>query len=149
MILVLQRVQKASVIVEQKEIASIQKGILAYVGVEKEDSETDILLAAKKISGLRIFEDDAGKMSLSAAKEDSFLLISQFTLCGSIQKGFRPDFTNAQQPDTAKQIFDQLCTTLQTTYHRKVKTGIFGEDMQIHSQVDGPVTIYFQTRKGQ
>ncbi len=149
MILVIQRVQKASVWVAQKEVASIQKGILAYVGVEKGDSKTDILLAAKKLSGLRIFEDEAGKMSLCASQEDSFLLISQFTLCGSIQKGFRPDFTNAEKPQSAREIFDTLCLELQTTYHRTVKTGVFGEDMQIHSQVDGPVTIYFQTRKDQ
>lgn len=149
MILVIQRVQQASVSVAQKEVASIQKGLLAYVGIEKGDSQADVLLAAKKMSGLRIFEDVAGKMSLSAGQEDSFLLISQFTLCGSIQKGFRPDFTNAEKSQNARQIFDKLCLELQTTYHRNVKTGVFGEDMQIHSQVDGPVTIYFQTRKDQ
>ncbi len=75
------------------------------------------------------------------------MLISQFTLCGNLKKGFRPDFIQAEKPDKAKPLFDKLCDVLQNTYHRSVQTGEFGADMQVHSQVDGPVTIYFNTRK--
>lgn len=86
-------------------------------------------------------------MRHEASPDDEFLLISQFTLCGSIHKGFRPDFSQAEAPLLAKELFDQLCTILRTTYGRRVETGAFGEDMQVFSQVDGPVTIYFNTRK--
>jgi D-tyrosyl-tRNA(Tyr) deacylase len=147
MIFVIQRVQKASIEVENKEIASIQKGLLAYVGIVKGDGEKDLTLGAKKLSGLRIFEGPDGKMRCSAGDNDQFLLISQFTLCGSIHKGFRPDFFEAETPVLAKELFDQLCTILRTTYGRQVKTGAFGEDMHVFSHVDGPVTIYFNTRK--
>ena len=147
MILLIQRVKKASVEVNTSVIASISTGILAYVGVEKEDTEQDIQLAAKKLSGIRIFEDSQERMSLSASEKDEFLLISQFTLCGNLKKGFRPDFMQAEKPDKAKPLFNTLCSILQNTYHRSVQTGEFGADMQVHSQVDGPVTIYFNTRK--
>jgi D-aminoacyl-tRNA deacylase len=147
MIFVIQRVQKASIEVGNIEIASIQKGLLAYVGIEKGDEEKDLQLGAKKLHGLRIFEDPNGKMKYEASEQDEFLLISQFTLCGSIQKGFRPDFGQAETPLLAKQKFDQLCTILSTKYHRKIQTGRFGEDMHVFAQVDGPVTIYYRTRR--
>ncbi|MCK5849259.1 MAG: D-tyrosyl-tRNA(Tyr) deacylase [Caldisericia bacterium] len=146
MIFVLQRVNSASVSVSNETIASISKGILVYVGVVRDDSEDDAKILAKKIDGIRIFENDERKMTFKAHKDYEFLLISQFTLCSNLQKGFRPDFSQAEKPDQALKLFNSLCRNLKDNYGRRVKTGLFGADMQVYSQIDGPVTIYFNSR---
>jgi D-tyrosyl-tRNA(Tyr) deacylase len=117
-----------------------------YVGVAKGDSQEDVKTVAKKIDGIRIFENDDGKMTFKANENYEFLLISQFTLCGNLKKGFRPDFNQAEKPNLALDLFNMLCIELRENYKRKIKTGLFGSDMQVYSQVDGPVTIYYDSR---
>ncbi len=146
MIFVLQRVKNASVMVSNETISSISKGLLVYVGIAKDDSQDDVKTVAKKIDGMRIFENDDGKMTFKANENFEFLLISQFTLCGNLKNGFRPDFNQAEKPNLALKLFNMLCDELRESYKRKIKTGLFGSDMQVYSQVDGPVTIYYDSR---
>ena len=146
MIFVLQRVKSASVVVSCETVATIANGLLVYIGVAKGDSKDDVKIVAKKIDGIRIFENDEGKMTFKASIDHEFLLISQFTLCGNLKKGFRPDFNQAEKPEHALDLFNMICCELRENYYRKVKTGLFGKDMQVYSQVDGPVTIYFDSR---
>lgn len=143
---VIQRVKKGSILVEKEEIASIPSGIAVFLGVEKDDSEKDLQLMAKKISGIRIFEDDTGRMMNALSDHQEILLISQFTLLGRLSSGFRPDFTRAEQPELAREWMERLVTLLRTDYHRIVKTGRFGADMEVNLSIDGPVTIIFDTR---
>ncbi len=144
--IVIQRILSGSIKVEEKTIAQTQKSLAVFVGIEKDDEEKDLKLIAKKIDGLRVFEDDAGKMSLSLEPELPLLLIPQFTLLGSLNKGFRPDFTKAEAPSTAKAMYEQLLDVLKNEYKRKIETGWFAADMKVSLEIDGPVTLIFDTR---
>lgn len=142
--IVAQRVNYALCTVDGKKTGEIQKGLLCFVGIGKNDTHDDVLRCVDKIGGLRVFEDEAGKMSRSC--EDiggSFLLISQFTLYGSVRHGKRPDFVAAASPDKGKLLFDDF--VCQMSQKHRVQTGIFGADMQIEAHNDGPVTIIFDT----
>jgi D-tyrosyl-tRNA(Tyr) deacylase len=142
----IQRVKKGSIVVGTEEIASIASGIAVFLGVEIGDSEKDLRLMAKKISGIRIFEDENGRMMNSLSDDQEILLISQFTLLGRLSSGFRPDFTRAEKPELASHMIDSLVKILRIDYQRNVKTGLFGADMEVNLTVDGPVTILFDTR---
>jgi D-aminoacyl-tRNA deacylase len=143
---VIQRVSRASVEVENKIVGKIQRGILAYVGIEKGDNIDDITFVAQKIVNLRIFPDDEGKMNLSIKDiSGSILSISQFTLASYIKKGRRPDFTNAEDPGQADHMWQQFNKIV--TQHVPVETGIFGAMMQIESINDGPVTFIIERKK--
>ena len=141
---VVTRVKNASVVIDGAEQAAIGKGFLVLLGVHVDDTEAEAKKIADKICGLRIFEDEAGKMNLSPDKVGAgLLIISQFTLYADC-KSRRPGFTRAARPDTAIPLYElvvQECRDRGLT----VGTGVFGAEMQVFSQNDGPVTILLDT----
>jgi len=143
---VIQRVNYGKISVDNNLIASINKGLAVFVGVEKDDLLKDIYTTAKKINGLRVIEDDSGRMMFALSDTDELLLIPQFTLLGSIKNGLRPDFTQAEEPEKAKELFIQLVKILRDKFGKIVKEGRFGEHMIIDLEIDGPVTILFDSR---
>ncbi|MBQ8178752.1 MAG: D-tyrosyl-tRNA(Tyr) deacylase [Clostridia bacterium] len=138
---VIQRVNGATLSVGDELISQIGKGLCVYFGVEKGDDESLLDYYAKKISQMRIFEDDNGKMNLSALdKGYEILLISQFTLCANCSRGNRPDFFGAEEPTRAKDLYLKLGKKL-SEKGIKVSYGVFGADMKICQENAGPVTI--------
>ncbi len=144
---VLQRVKEASVSVDGELLAGIGTGLLALVGVEEGDSETDADYIANKISGLRIFPDAEGKMNLTCIEAGGELLaISQFTLHGDARKGRRPSFKKAARPESARPLMELLIEKVEGA-GLAVGTGRFGADMQVALVNDGPVTILLDSKK--
>lgn len=144
---VIQRVTEASVTVDQKVVGEITQGLLVLLGVEKEDDVKDLSYLVNKTLGLRIFEDDDGKMNRSVTDiGGQLLVVSQFTLLGNVQKGKRPSFVNAAEPGIANELYQQF---VQQTRDAGVKTetGIFQADMAVALINDGPVTILLDSRK--
>ncbi|MBO4990479.1 MAG: D-tyrosyl-tRNA(Tyr) deacylase [Clostridia bacterium] len=141
---VVQRVGKTSLSVDGKLVSEIPFGLAVYLGIKAGDTPAQADLIAKKVAGLRIFEDENGKMNL-AVKEvgGEILLISQFTLYGDCKKGFRPSFTEAARPEVAAPLYEYTAERLRA-YGIPVKTGIFGADMKINQYNDGPVTIVYE-----
>lgn len=145
--IVLQRVQEASVTVEHKLISRIGQGLLLLVGIEEGDSEDECRFMADKVSRLRIFSDQSGKMNLSIAEiGGEILCVSQFTLCADWKKGRRPGFTGAAKPEIGKILFDRFVELLQGC-HMSVKTGIFGANMKVTLVNDGPVTLIMEHKQ--
>lgn len=141
---VIQRVAFASVTVEQELVARIPHGILVLLGVEKGDDESKADWLAEKIAGLRMFEDDGGKMNLSINEVGGELLIvSQFTLAGNCNKGKRPSFDSAAPPDEGKRLYDYFVDAARRV-GLPVQTGIFQADMKVHLVNDGPVTFILE-----
>lgn len=141
MIVVIQRVLKGSVKVDNKKIAETGKGYVILVGFCKEDKEEYLEKMANKIKNLRVFEDENGKMNRSINEaEGELLLISNFTLCASLKKGRRPSFDKAMEPERARDFFYLFESKLKNL-GLKVKTGIFGAKMEIEIINDGPVTF--------
>ena len=141
---VLQRVKEASCTIDGKCYSSIEQGYLLLVGFTHNDSEIEINKLAKKISNLRIFSDEEGKLNRSIHDVcGQVLSISQFTLYADTKKGNRPSFTTAMPGDKATKLYDLFNQTLRN-YGLKVETGVFGADMQISLINDGPVTIIFE-----
>jgi D-tyrosyl-tRNA(Tyr) deacylase len=139
--LVLQRVSSASVRVDGEVVGEIGRGLLALVGIERGDGPGQVRAAAEKLAGLRIFEDGAGKMNLDlAAVGGAFLIVSQFTLAGSVTKGRRPSFDGAAPPAEAEPLVDALIGDLRTRGFR-VETGRFRAHMEVALVNDGPVTL--------
>ena len=144
---VVQRVSQASVTVEGAVTGSIERGLLVFLGVGKEDTQKDIDFIADKVVNLRIFEDADGKMNLSVKDiGGGILLISQFTLFGDCRKGRRPDFTAAGVPETAKLLYEKTITAIGEK-GVPVETGIFAAHMHIDSINNGPVTLILDSRK--
>ena len=147
---VVQRVKKASVKIQNTSDGDyingeIDKGLLVFLGITHEDNDKDLDYIADKISGLRIFEDEQGKMNLSINDiKGEILLISQFTLYGDCRKGRRPGFTDAARPEIAIPLYEKMIDTLKLK-GIKVEVGIFGADMLVDIQNDGPVTIILDT----
>lgn len=138
---VIQRVKQASIIVNDVEISRIDKGLCVYLGVAKGDTLEEVRYIAKKIANLRIFENEEGKMSYSVLDlKGEILLISQFTLLGNCNKGNRPDFTKAEKPDVANELYLKVGSELEK-FGAVVKYGQFGAHMLIPQTNDGPVTI--------
>ena len=138
---VIQRVSRASVTVDGAITGSIERGLLVFLGVGKEDSQKDIDFIAGKIANLRIFEDNSGRMNLSVSDiGGAVLLISQFTLFGDCRKGRRPDFTAAGPPDMANKLYEQTVATVKSK-GVPVQTGVFAAHMDIDALNDGPVTL--------
>lgn len=145
---VIQRVSRASVTVEGTITGQIERGLLVFLGVDKEDGPADIDFLADKIANLRIFPDEDGKMNLSVTDiGGGVLLISQFTLFGDCRKGRRPDFTAAGDPKTAKQLYEHMIETVRGK-GLTVGTGVFAAHMDIDSVNDGPVTLLLDSKKG-
>ena len=142
--IVIQRVLSASCNVEGEQISNIGLGLLVFCGVTATDTEEDIKKAAKKISGMRLFRNDAGKMSLAVNDVDgAIMLISNFTLCADCSHGRRPEFTSAAPAAKAEEYYNKLAALLGET--NQVVCGVFGGDMRISAENFGPVTVYLDT----
>ena len=143
---VIQRVSKANVVIDEKENGEIGRGFLLLVGVEEEDTKEDVDYLTRKISNLRIFEDEAGKMNLSLREvKGEILSISQFTLHADTKKGNRPSFIKAAKPQKAESLYEELNQNLRNEGF-KVETGVFGADMAVSLITDGPVTILIDSK---
>ena len=144
---VIQRVSKASVTIENKIHGQIDKGFLILVGISESDNEEIVKKMALKISKLRIFEDEEGKMNLALNDVGGDVLsISQFTLYADTKKGNRPSFTNASSPDKAKELYLLFNEELRSL-DLKVEEGIFGSEMKVELLNDGPVTIIIDSKE--
>lgn len=143
---VVQRVSSSSVRVDGELIGSVGRGFNVLLGVEPEDTKEHADVLAAKISKLRVFEDENGKMNLSVQDVDGeILVISQFTLCADIKKGNRPSFTTAAAPEKAEELYWYFQKKLTENGVRKVEHGEFGADMKVEINNDGPVTILMDT----
>ncbi len=141
------RVLSASVFINDESVAEISRGLVLYLAVHKEDDDNDIEWVAKKVLGLRVFEDNKGKMNLFIKdKKYQLLLISQFTLFGSIQKGFRPSFNHAASPSIALDKYCQFIDLIKGKFSGHLATGKFGTDMKIQSIDDGPVSVWIDSK---
>lgn len=143
---VVQRTTRAGVSIDGNTVGRIDRGLLVLLGIEPDDGEADIEYMVKKCSGLRIFEDENGKMNLSVQDVGgSILLVSQFTLLGDARKGNRPSFTGAAVPEKAIPIYERVIFEL--AKRLPVQTGVFGADMQVELVNDGPVTILLDSKR--
>ncbi|MBW7866868.1 MAG: D-tyrosyl-tRNA(Tyr) deacylase [Brumimicrobium sp.] len=144
---VIQRVSEASVSIDQQIVGAIQHGLMILLGIETEDTEEDIDWLCNKISGLRIFSDEEGKMNLDIQDiQGDFLVVSQFTLHAKTKKGNRPSFIHAAKPDVAIPLYEQFKKKLAVISGRNVASGEFGGDMKVSLINDGPVTIIIDTK---
>ncbi|TDF97679.1 D-aminoacyl-tRNA deacylase [Paenibacillus piri] len=144
--IVIQRSKQAQVTVEGAVVGAIDHGLVLLVGVTHEDTEQDARYAAEKIAGLRIFEDDSGKMNLSVKETGGQILsVSQFTLYGDCRKGKRPNFMAAARPELAEPLYMRL-NELLSDQGLQVETGVFGAMMDVSLINDGPVTLIIDTR---
>jgi D-tyrosyl-tRNA(Tyr) deacylase len=143
--IVLQRVKNASVEVAGERVSEIGAGLLLLVGVAKDDGEGEAGWLAEKVAGLRIFNDEDGKMNLGVGDVGGEILaVSQFTLLADTRKGKRPSFIGAAQPEEAEPLFDYFCERLRAAGVASVKTGRFGAMMDVALVNDGPVTIVLE-----
>ncbi|MND92917.1 D-tyrosyl-tRNA(Tyr) deacylase [compost metagenome] len=144
---VIQRVSSASVTIDSKIVADIQKGLLVLVGIEDADTQEDIEWLTGKITQLRIFGDENDVMNLSVQDVDGDLIVvSQFTLHASTKKGNRPSYIKASKPDIAIPIYENFVKSLESKLLKKVQTGVFGADMKVSLLNDGPVTIIIDSK---
>ena len=140
----LQRVSSSSVVVNGETVGAIGKGFTLLVGITHSDTQAEADWLAKKIAGIRLFEDDAGKMNRALNDVDGAILaISQFTLYGDARKGRRPSFINAARPEQAEPLFDYFVAKLRG-FNLQVETGRFGASMAVDIQNDGPVTLMLE-----
>ncbi len=146
MLALLQRVKHANVVVHDKKIADIGKGLLVFAAVEPEDTVDKATRLIEKILKYRIFDDANGKMNLSIQDvAGELLLVSQFTLAVDTKKGLRPSFTTAAAPEIAEKLFDKFIELAKEKYDKnKIATGEFGADMQVSLCNDGPVTFFLR-----
>ncbi len=145
--LVIQRVSEAQVSIEGNTAAQISKGLMVLVGICTNDDIGDAQRLTNKLCNLRIFSDDAGLMNLSIKDINAeLLLVSQFTLYASTQKGNRPSFIDAARPDAAIPLYEKLIELIVTDLGKPIATGQFGADMQVHLINDGPVTIIIDSK---
>lgn len=144
---VIQRVSKASVTINQKKVADIQQGLLVLVGIIAEDSQEDIEYLVKKIVNLRIFNDDNEVMNLSLKDVNGdLILVSQFTLHAATKKGNRPSYIMAAKPEIAIPLYENFIISLENELVKKIQTGKFGADMKVELLNDGPVTIVIDSK---
>ena len=143
----LQRVNKASVIINNKNFSSINNGLLVFLGIQTKDSIKDVEYLVRKIINLRIFNDGNGLMNLSILdKQYSIMLVSQFTLYGNCKKGNRPSFINAEKPEKAKILYQLFIDEL-NKYNINLKTGKFGANMTVNLVNSGPVTLWIDSNE--
>lgn len=144
---VIQRVSKASVTINAKQVANINKGLLVLLGIIEDDTQEDISWLSNKIANLRIFNDNNGVMNQSLQEVDGeVIVVSQFTLHASTKKGNRPSYIKAAKPDTAIPIYENFVKQLEADLGKSVQTGEFGADMKVELLNDGPVTIIIDTK---
>lgn len=145
MIALIQRVKQARVDVDGETVGDIGQGILAFIGVEKDDNEQQADALLRKIISYRIFSDDNEKMNLSLQDiNGELLLVSQFTLVANTQKGLRPSFSSGASPAEGERLFNYLCEQAKKT-ELTIATGKFAADMQVSLVNDGPVTFWLQS----
>jgi len=143
--LVIQRVKESNLKIEGNNFSSIGYGMVILIGISKEDDTSKLKKIATKLSNLRIFNDEFGKMNKNINDiKGEILVVSQFTLYADIKKGNRPSFTNAAKPIIAINIYQKFIDELQAVINTKIKTGQFGADMKIELINDGPVTIILE-----
>ena len=143
---VVQRTARAGVSIDGETVGRIDRGLLVLLGIEPDDGEADIEYMVKKCSGLRIFEDEAGKLNRSAVELGySALVVSNFTLYSDTAKGKRPSFSHAAKGDLAEPCYEAFLREISKQGLREVQHGEFGADMQISLVNDGPVTIVIDT----
>jgi D-tyrosyl-tRNA(Tyr) deacylase len=143
--LLIQRVSSGRVLIDGAVHAESGRGLVILAGVETKDTSETIAAMARKVTGLRIFDDAAGKTNLS--NEDvggEYLCVSQFTLCADLSKGKRPGFESAMKPPRSKELFDEFCTLLAHATGRPVKTGVFGAKMSVEIRNEGPATYWLE-----
>lgn len=146
--ILVQRVQSASVTIKEELYSKIDQGLLLLVGIEDSDNQEDIYWLCKKVSQLRIFDDENGVMNLSVKDIDGdMLIVSQFTLHAKTAKGNRPSYIKAAKPDISIPLYEQFCKSMEVVLGKEVKTGVFGADMQISLINDGPVTIWMDSKE--
>ena len=144
---VIQRVSQASVTIDSKIVADIQKGLLVLVGIEDADTQEDINWLCQKIANLRIFGDENEVMNLSVKEiNGDVIVVSQFTLHALTKKGNRPSYIKASKPEIAIPMYENFVQQLETELDKKVQTGIFGADMKVLLINDGPVTIVIDSK---
>src|SRR5438132_6605390 len=144
---VIQRVSSARIVIERKEHTSIGHGMLVLVGIEKEDTDEDAQMLARRIVELRIFEDEAGKMNRSIAETGGHILaVSQFTLLGDCRRGRRPSFDPAAPPDIARRLYERFVNEIDAL-GIAIATGVFQATMNIELMNQGPVTFILDSRK--
>ena len=147
MIAVIQRVSQATVTIDNQIKGQIGTGFLILLGITHTDSREDIDWLSRKITGMRIFSDEEGKMNLDlAAVGGDILLISQFTLYASTKKGNRPSFTEAARPEVAIPLYETMIAQLSAALGKSIQTGEFGADMKVSLLNDGPVTILIDSK---
>ena len=145
--ILVQRVTKASVTIDNNIKSKIGKGILIFVGIEEADNKEDIEWLANKIVNLRIFDDENGVMNKSAIEVNAeILVVSQFTLHASTKKGNRPSYIKAAKPDISIPLYEEFCNVLSSKIEKPVQTGEFGADMKVELINDGPVTIWIDSK---
>ena len=144
---VIQRVSRASVNVDESITGEIGEGLLILLGIEDADNDEDIKWLSNKIVNLRIFNDENGVMNRSVQESNgAILLVSQFTLHASTKKGNRPSYIKASKPDFAIPMYEKMIAQLETDLSKKIQTGVFGADMKVELLNEGPVTIIIDTK---
>ena len=143
----IQRVQHASVTIDGQLKSKIGKGLLVLVGIEDRDTQEDIEWLCRKITNLRIFDDENGVMNCSVIEiEGEILVVSQFTLHASTKKGNRPSYIHASKPEVAIPMYEAFCDEMGLQLGKAVETGTFGADMKVELLNDGPVTIWIDSQ---
>ena len=143
---VVQRVHSAQCVVDGETVSQIEQGLIAFIGVFDDDTEEDVKKMANKISGLRVFRDEEGKLSLNAAAVGGgVMIISNFVLAGRVTRGFRPDCTHAAKYDEGKRLYDMLADMVGETL--PTVKGVFGAHMDIAVHNDGPINVIIDTRE--
>lgn len=144
---VLQKVSSASVTIENKVVANIQKGLLVLVGIEDADNQEDIDWLVGKIAKIRLFNDENQLMNLSVQDiNGDIIVVSQFTLHAATKKGNRPSYIKAAKPEIAVPLYDNFVRKLEQELGNKIQTGVFGADMKVSLVNDGPVTIIIDSK---
>ena len=144
---VIQRVSYARLFIDDEVYSKINKGLLVLIGVENNDRINDIKWLAKKICEMRIFSDSNKKLNLSVRDIlGEIMVVSQFTLLASTKKGNRPSYIKALKPKEAIKVYNNFIAELEKTFMKKIKTGLFGKEMKIELENDGPVTIIIDSK---
>ena len=144
---VVQRVSRATVRVSDEVRGRVGHGLLVFLGTMRDDNATDLDWMVRKLVGLRIFSDDAGKMNRSVVDvAGGILLVSQFTVCADVEKGTRPSFSRAMEPTRAREMLEAARVRLAESV--PTETGEFGAHMEVELVNDGPVTLWLDSRRG-
>ena len=146
--ILIQRVKKSSVEIDEKVVAQIGRGLLVFVGICEPDNDEDIEYLTSKLVNLRIFDDETGVMNLSVKDiNGEILIVSQFTLYASTKKGNRPSYILAAKPEISVPLYNKFCGEIVKKLGKPVQTGVFGADMQVSLVNDGPVTVWIDSNQ--